>query len=105
MYEISTAYPDICMISAQLVSQCVKDGTEVQMQCPLEDGVDYTSWELSDDDWDYDYDSSEDGRNISLTAILSGGDYDIQEVTCDFVYNEERQYFHAVIIVTGKYTM
>ena len=81
------------------------DGTEVQLQCPLEDDVDYTyvSWEFSED-WDYtiDYDSSEDGRDLALNATWSGGDYDIQEVTCDFLNNGKHQFFHAVIIVTGK---
>ena len=56
------------------------DGTEVQLQCPLEDNVDYAyvSWELSED-WDYtvDYDSSETGKDMALTATWSGGDYDI----------------------------
>ena len=74
------------------------------MQCSLEDGVDYFSWEL---DWDYtiDYDSSEAGRDISLTATWSGTDHDIQEVSCDFIKNEKHHHIHAVIIVTGKHNL
>ena len=82
-----------------MTSQCVKDGSPVELMCPVDYDYDYggpLSWESTKDEWDYEYDES----SMSFTATLSTGSasHDVQEITCDY----NGQYFHAVIIVTGE---
>ena len=89
--------------AAELESQCVKEGTEVELQCQLDgyrDG-DLINWHMSDGeyelDWDYDY---VDYRTVLHTATrTTSTGYDVQEITCFF----SSPYFnHAVLIVTGE---
>ena len=83
--------------AGELESQCVSDGTLVQLNCPV-DGFDadydYISW-FPEDLVDYDYYTT----TATLMAEYSGQRYAIHEVACDY---QQNQYYHAVIIITGE---
>ena len=86
------------------MSQCVKNGTEVRLQCSmetLEDGL-YFTWDVPTDheDWVeiYDY-YSYGGRDIAFNATWIGSGYDVHKISCN---GGITHYSPAVIILTGR---
>ena len=93
------------LCTAQMLSQCVKDGTVIHLQCPVDDfdeDEDYITWTLGFEyETDYNYDFGTGGLNANVTINWSGNvaGYDVEEITCQL---EQSHFKHAVIIVTGK---
>ena len=90
------------LILAELISRCVTDGSEVQLQCPVEgDEFDYISWDIYDKHGNNinpdDYSLEED--TVSFNATWSGTGYDVLEVSCD---DGDEQVYYAVFIVTSE---
>ena len=80
------SYMHACMLcTAQMLSQCVKDGTVIHLQCPVDDfdeDEDYITW-TSDFEYETDYDLGTGGLNAYITASWSGNvaGYDVEEIT------------------------
>jgi hypothetical protein len=85
----------VSITKAQMVSQCVTDGTEVQLNCSLEDLEDdvYVSWHFFESNWDY---SDDIYGGISFIATWS--DIDIQEISCDFMKDGGEFFYHSVLV-------
>ena len=86
-----------------MISKCVKEGTIIPVHCPIDDfdGSYPINWEphnLFDYEYyeDYDYSVTIDAN---FRAIKSDEkQYEAHEITC----HAEEQFYHAIIIVTGK---
>ena len=89
------------------MSQCVKNGTEVRLQCSMETLEDYYYffWDPPDDHEDWldgvDYESY-GGRDITFNATWIGSGYDIHEISCSFDIDGNTHYPRAVTILTGR---
>ena len=85
-----------------MVTQCVTNGTEVQLNCSLEDLEDavYVSWYFPESNWDFGDDIYGQG-SLSFIATWSDIDDVIQEISCNFVIDGGKFYYHSVL-VPGK---
>ena len=74
-----------------MVSQCVTNGTEVRLNCSLEDLEDYVyfTWDFSEPNWEFSDDTWSDIDDI------------IQEISCNFMIDDVNFYYHSVL-VAGK---
>ena len=86
--------------AAEMISQCVTDGTELSFLCPIDDEVDWYFY----NDMDYDSDSNNEATAtfILMSSGNSQGYYEPYEVSCQF---ENEDTHHAIIIVTGIATI
>ena len=87
-----------------MISRCVKEGTIIPVHCPIADfdGSYPINWEPHDM-FDYEYYEDYDYSvtiDANFTAIKSDEKqyYETHEITC----HTEGQFYHAIIIVTGK---
>ena len=86
-----------------MVSQCVTDGSVLELDCPVtdfEEYDDYVGWTLPSD---YDYDEDISGfRRVSMTATRSSASgYDVEELTCSL----NDMYYHAILLITGNLSL
>ena len=86
----------------ELVSQCVTDGSVLELDCPVTDveEYDYVGWTLPSD---YDYDEDISGlRRVSMTATRSSASgYDVEELTCSL----NDMHYHAMLFITGNLSL
>ena len=87
---------DSTACAGHLLTQCVTNGTQVRLECPVSE-CDYINWDII---WDYDYENW-DLRIVHFTADLTNDN----EIVFDCSGTQER--YHSQLIVTGdvKFTL
>ena len=81
-----------------MISQCVTVGTEVKLNCPVDDS-DLIYW-FYDDDIYLDYDYSEASFTSMLSTNSYGRGYETYKISCRTT--DSLLFYFAVVIVTGK---
>ena len=108
LYSLTYSYKHspscLCIrFTAEMVSQCVKNDTIVQLSCPVvgfDENYDFIDWFSETDELDYDYDNAEFSARRSINKERG---YETEEITCCYgeeAYNE--QIYNAIIVITGK---